>query len=183
MRARRFADLLALYIQASLFLWRALAAVADTFRAPAGRRLRHGARHPGRVARGGLINTVRSAAEAAPFTVTLTDGPAEGQVVAHVAGELDAAAGPLLQQSLLDALRRAGRLLTIELSGVTFFGSAGVTALVWVSQHPEAAGKHVRVVATSRIVTGPLELTGLLERLDVEGMPEGSARPGSTPPG
>jgi anti-sigma B factor antagonist len=103
--------------------------------------------------------------------VTLADGPAEGQVVAHVAGELDAGGNPLLQQTLLDALRRADRLLTIDLAGVSFFGSAGVTALVWVSQHPEAAGKHVRVVATSRIVTGPLELTGLLERLDVQGMP------------
>ena len=47
----------------------------------------------------------------------------------------------------------------LDLSGVTFFGSAGVTALVWLSQHPETAGKHVRVVATSRVVTGPLELT------------------------
>ena len=115
--------------------------------------------------------------------VTVEDGPELGQVVARVRGELDAAGNPLLQQTLLRALRRADRLLTLDLSGVTFFGSAGVTALVWVSQHPEAAGKHVRVVATSRIVTGPLELTGLLERLDVEGMPEGSARPGSTPPG
>ena len=98
-----------------------------------------------------------------------------------MAGELDAAAGPLLQQALLDALRRAGRLLTIELSGVTFFGSAGVTALVWVSQHPEVAGKHVRVVATSRIVTGPLELTGLLDRLDVQGMPDAPDGPAPVP--
>lgn len=35
----------------------------------------------------------------------------------------------------------------------------------------DAAGKHVRVVATSPIVTGPLEPTGLLDRLDVTGMP------------
>ncbi|OMQ15686.1 hypothetical protein A7K94_0207775 [Modestobacter sp. VKM Ac-2676] len=121
------------------------------------------------------MKTVRSAAEA-PFEVTLADGPQPGQVVARVRGELDAASNPLLQQTLLRALRRAERLLTIDLSEVTFFGSAGVTALVWVSQHREAAGKHVTVVATSRVVTGPLELTGLLDRLDVEGMP------GSGPP-
>jgi len=60
---------------------------------------------------------------------------------------------------------------------VTFFGSAGVTALVWVNEHPEAAGKGVRVVATSRIVTGPLEMTGLLLRLDVSGMPPESVPP------
>jgi anti-sigma B factor antagonist len=114
--------------------------------------------------------------------VTVVDGPEEGQLIAQVRGELDSAGNPLLQQTLLGALRRAGRLLTIDLSGVTFFGSAGVTALVWLSQHPEAAGKHVRVVATSRIVTGPLELTGLLEHLDVQGMPDGPRlTPGTTP--
>jgi anti-sigma B factor antagonist len=119
------------------------------------------------------ISTVRSTTrdDDVPFEVSLADGPEPGCVVAFVTGELDAASNPLLQQTLLRALRRADRVLTLDLSGVTFFGSAGVTALVWVSQHPEAAGKHVRVVATSRIVTGPLELTGLLDRLDVTGMP------------
>jgi len=122
------------------------------------------------VRRGGPINTVRAVDSDAPFGITLTAGPQPGEVVAAVTGELDAAGNPLLQRTLLQALRRAGRLLTVDLSGVTFFGSAGVTALVWLSQHPEARDKHVRVVATSRVVTGPLELTGLLERLDVQGM-------------
>ena len=121
--------------------------------------------------RGGPIKTVRSLSGDAPFEVSLTEGTQPGEVVAAVQGELDAAGNPLLQRTLLQALRRAERLLTVDLSAVTFFGSAGVTALVWVSQHPEAAGKHVRVVATSRVVTGPLELTGLLQRLDVQGMP------------
>jgi anti-sigma B factor antagonist len=113
--------------------------------------------------------------------VDVVEGPEDGQLLARVRGELDAASNPLLQQTLLGALRRTGRLLTIDLSEVTYFGSAGVTALVWLSQHPESAGKHVRVVATSRIVTGPLELTGLLERLDVQGMP--GIAPGRSAPG
>ena len=113
--------------------------------------------------------------------MTLVDGPEAGQVVARVSGELRAAANPLLQQALLRALRQTDRLLTLDLSGVTFFGSAGVTALVWLSQHPEAAGKHVTVLATSPIVTGPLELTGLLDRLDVLGMPGPVSGPGPTP--
>lgn len=132
--------------------------------------------------RGGLIDTVRSGAAAAPFEVIVADGAEAGQLVARVCGELDAAGNPLLQQTLLDALRRADRLLTLDLSKVTFFGSAGVTALVWLSQHPEADGKHVQVVATSRIVTGPLELTGLLDRLDVQGMPDGPQPPAGTTP-
>ncbi|MPR00056.1 anti-sigma factor antagonist [Modestobacter sp. I12A-02628] len=105
-----------------------------------------------------------------PFSVELRH-PDDGDVVAAVAGELDAATNPALQQALLRALREAREVLTVDLEGVTFFGSAGVTALVWLSQHPEAHGKHVRVIATSRVVTGPLELTGLLARLDVQGMP------------
>jgi anti-sigma B factor antagonist len=136
--------------------------------------------------RGGPIKTVRSAADGAPFEVSLVDGPEDGQVIARVCGELEATRNPLLQQALLRALRRADRLLTVDLSGVTFFGSAGVTALVWLSQHPESAGKHVRVVATSRVVTGPLELTGLLQRLDVQGMPGPAPLPRdrpTTPPG
>jgi anti-sigma B factor antagonist len=104
--------------------------------------------------------------------VTVAGGRAAGEVVARVSGEFDAADTPLLQQTLLQALHGASDLLTIDLSGVTFSGSAGVTALVWVSQHPEAAGKHVRVVSTSRVVTGPLEMTELLERLDVHGTPD-----------
>ena len=108
--------------------------------------------------------------------MTVAESPEPGHVVAAVKGLLDAASNPLLQ-----ALRRADRLLTLDLSGVTLFGSAGVTALVWLSQHPEAAGKHVRVVATSRIVTGPLEVTGLLERLDVAGMPGTADGPAGPP--
>jgi len=121
--------------------------------------------------RGGPINTDSAAGDEAQFDVTVAAGRAAGEVVARVCGELDAADTPLLQQTLLQELRRAADLLTIDLSGVTFFASAGVTALAWLSQHPEAATKHVRVIASSRVVTGPLEMTGLLERLDVHGMP------------
>ena len=124
---------------------------------------------------GPLIDTGRP--DDLPFEVELGTSAA-GDVVAVVTGSLESATNPALQQALLRALRRARAVLTVDLQGVTFFGSAGVTALVWVSQHREAAGKHVRVIATSRVVTGPLELTGLLHRLDVQGMP-GRGQPGS----
>ncbi|SCX58446.1 anti-sigma B factor antagonist [Klenkia marina] len=110
------------------------------------------------------------------FALSTAEG-GDGELVAHVAGTLDAAHGPQLQRELLETLRRAPHRLVVDLSEVVFFGSAGVTALVWLSQHPEAEGKHVRVIATSRIVTGPLEMTGLLLRLDVSGMPPGSVPP------
>ncbi|SDG88108.1 STAS domain-containing protein [Klenkia brasiliensis] len=122
------------------------------------------------------METVHGLADEPGFTL-VTDGPHDGELVARVTGTLDSAHGPELQASLLGALRAAPDRLVVDLSGVTFFGSAGVTALVWVSEHPESAGKGVRVVATSRIVTGPLEMTGLLLRLDVSGMPPESVPP------
>ncbi|GHE09779.1 STAS domain-containing protein [Klenkia taihuensis] len=122
------------------------------------------------------METVHGRPEEPGFTLH-RDGPHDGELVARVAGTLDAAHGPEFQAALLGALREAPDRLVVDLSGVTFFGSAGVTALVWVSQHPEATGKGVRVVATSRIVTGPLEMTGLLLRLDVSGMPPESVPP------
>ena len=122
------------------------------------------------------MTTVHGHADGDGFTlVTADDG--DGELVARVAGTLDASHGPELHEALLGALRSAPQRLVVDLSQVHYFGSAGVTALVWLSQHPEAAGKHVRVVATSRIVTGPLELTGLLQRLDVTGMPPESVPP------
>lgn len=149
----------------------------DRYAAP--RRTAGGGTGTGRGLRGGPISTLSSAAAPAPFQVSLVAGEEEGQLLARVCGELGAAGNPLLQQALLRALRRAPRRLTVDLSGVTFFGPAGVTALVWLGQHPEARGKHVEVVATSRIVTGPLELTGLLGRLDVPGMSGPRPAPGS----
>ncbi|SDP23720.1 anti-sigma B factor antagonist [Klenkia soli] len=127
------------------------------------------------------METVHGRAEGDGFTL-VTDEDDDGELVARVSGTLDASHGPQLHQALLGALRQAPTRLVVDLSGVEYFGSAGVTALVWLSQHPEAAGKHVRVVATSRIVTGPLELTGLLQRLDVTGMPAES-RPPTDPTG
>ncbi|KQS58239.1 hypothetical protein ASG36_08965 [Geodermatophilus sp. Leaf369] len=120
--------------------------------------------------------TVHDHAHDVPYTVSTHPGT-EGDLVAAVTGVLDSAYNPALQHDLLTALREADDVLTVDLSAVHFFGSAGVTALVWLSQHPEAAGKRVRVVATSRIVTGPLELTGLLQQLDVSGMPAHSVPP------
>ena len=42
---------------------------------------------------------------------------------------------------------------------------ARITALVEVSKAADAAGKELRIRATQRTVTGPLEVTGLLDRL------------------
>lgn len=122
------------------------------------------------------METVHDRAGDDAFTLRTEDG-APGELRAVVSGTLDASHGPQLNRALLGALRDAPERLVVDLSGVTYFGSAGVTALVWLSQHREAAGKHVQVVATSRVVTGPLELTGLLQRLDVAGMPPESVPP------
>ena len=90
---------------------------------------------------------------------------AAGQLVVRVTGVLDNYSNPRLPRQLLAALEDAPQRLLVDLDGVDFFGSAGITALVEVSKAADAAGKELRVRATQRTVTGPLEVTGLLDRL------------------
>ncbi|MFI7000315.1 STAS domain-containing protein [Nocardia sp. NPDC050175] len=76
--------------------------------------------------------------------------------VLTVGGEVDAASAPELQSGIEDALGHAPALLVVDLSGVRFFGSAGLSVLLFAV---EAAGG-LRVVASAQ-VRRPIEVTGL----------------------
>lgn len=83
-----------------------------------------------------------------------------------VTGELDMQTTPKLGNALGQALRERPVLLVVDLSGVDFLGSAGLTALL-DAQH--SAGEHtrLRLVANSRITLRPIQITGLDQRLSV----------------
>ncbi|TWP52360.1 STAS domain-containing protein [Lentzea tibetensis] len=55
----------------------------------------------------------------------------------------------------------SGSKLVLDLSRVTFLGSAGLAVLVEASQQTKTRGVELRVVAVERAVTRPLEATGL----------------------
>jgi anti-sigma B factor antagonist len=64
-------------------------------------------------------------------------------------------------------------LVVLDLSQVTFLGSAGLAVLVAAKDDAERRGHRLRLVCGSRIVTRALEATGLLALFDVaDGVPE-----------
>ncbi|MEU7143445.1 STAS domain-containing protein [Nocardia sp. NPDC046473] len=78
--------------------------------------------------------------------------------VLTVGGEVDAASAPELQSGIEDALGHAPALLVVDLSGVRFFGSAGLSVLLFAVEAAAKGG--LRVVASSQ-VRRPIEVTGL----------------------
>lgn len=81
-------------------------------------------------------------------------------VVLRVAGELDLATTPVLADAATEALRSWPPVLVIDLTGVTFLASIGMSAIV--AAH-EGGGDRtaVRVVSGSRDTLRPIHVTGL----------------------
>ncbi len=93
-------------------------------------------------------------------------------IVVHVHGELDTMTAPVLHEQLSGQMPSAD-LLVVDLSRVTFLGSAGLAALVAVKDEADNSGHRLRLVCGSHTVTRALEATGLLSMFDVaDGVPE-----------
>jgi anti-sigma B factor antagonist len=105
---------------------------------------------------------VSDAAAPDPFGVGLpldTDvsRPRPGTVLPEVDGEIDTATAPRLQAGLdetLDAAHAEGS------TGVTFVASSGLAVLIGGARRVIAVGGRLRLVAASRSVTRPLQVTG-----------------------
>lgn len=87
-------------------------------------------------------------------------------VVLHVTGELDLVTTPILSEACTAALQSRPPVLVIDLTGVTFLASVGMSAIV--AAH-EAGGEQtkVRVVGGSRDTLRPIRVTGLDNLLSV----------------
>ena len=83
-------------------------------------------------------------------------------------GEIDSSSAPVLRQHLESLLGQQPSEITIDLGGVTFLDSAGLCVLA--AAHRRASGNDVRlrVLASSRAVVRPLQITGLWNLLNVE---------------
>ena len=92
--------------------------------------------------------------------------------VVHVVGEIDTLTAPVLRAQLDEHLPVVP-LLVLDLSQVTFLGSAGLAVLVAAKDGADARGHTLRLVCGSRIVVRALEATGLLTLFDVaDGVPQ-----------
>lgn len=93
-------------------------------------------------------------------------------VVLHLAGELDMVTAPGFAEQVQTHVTdrdEAGRAvaLILDLSGITFLGSAGLAVLAEARNLALAREVDVRVVARSRTVLRPMEVTGLDKVLTV----------------
>ena len=79
----------------------------------------------------------------------------------RVTGEVDMASEMLLRRHLTEAMAAEPATVVLDLTGVTFFASAGLHVLVDVQHDAAAKGMDLRVVADSRIVLRPLQITGV----------------------
>jgi anti-anti-sigma factor len=100
------------------------------------------------------------------FGVTVDVEQRDAAVVLHIAGELDLLTTPKFTEACSQELRKRPAVLVIDLTGVTFLASVGMSAIV--AAHEEA-GEHtkVRVVGGTRDTLRPIRVTGLDNLLSV----------------
>ena len=86
--------------------------------------------------------------------------------VLRVAGELDLLTTPTFAEACTQELKKRPPVLVIDLTGVTFLASVGMSAIV--AAHEEG-GEHtkVRVVGGTRDTLRPIHVTGLDNLLSV----------------
>jgi anti-sigma B factor antagonist len=94
---------------------------------------------------------------------TQTHGEA---VVLVVTGEVDMGTAPELEESIKGALGRGPKVLVVDLSGVTFLASAGMSVLIGGNQQA-GDGTSFRLVATGNATLRPMELTGIAEEFAI----------------
>ncbi|MEJ3654516.1 STAS domain-containing protein [Actinomycetes bacterium KLBMP 9759] len=95
-----------------------------------------------------------------------------GVRVLHVVGELDTLTSPVLQQRLNEQFAEVSHLV-LDLTDVSFLGSAGLAVLVGGKDEAESRGGTLWLVPGSRIARRALEATGLLQLFAVaDGVPQ-----------
>ncbi|HYX98637.1 MAG TPA: STAS domain-containing protein [Mycobacterium sp.] len=92
-------------------------------------------------------------------------------VLVHAVGEIDSSTAEQLRTRLQSALQQAesqgSRLLILDLQGVTYFGSAGLNAVLDCHKQGVRTGTSVRLVADNGLVVRPIEVTNLDSLLDL----------------
>lgn len=87
-------------------------------------------------------------------------------VVAHVAGEVDLLSAPELRRWVHESVGPEQGLV-LELDGIGFLGSAGLSVLAELSEQASRGKLTWAIVATKRVVLRPLEATGLMAQMPV----------------
>jgi anti-sigma B factor antagonist len=83
--------------------------------------------------------------------------------VVTVGGEVDALTAPELA-SVVTAQLAAAALVVVDLDGVQFLGSAGLSVLVQANELATREDRHLRLVCHSRMINRVLAATGLRDQ-------------------
>ena len=107
--------------------------------------------------------------EPSPSELVTFDVTAAGSSV-HVraAGEIDSSSAPALRTELTAVLDLAPAEIVLDLCGVTFLDSAGLSVLAAAHRRATADDVRLRVLVSGRAVVRPLQITGLWQLLDAE---------------
>ena len=98
-------------------------------------------------------------------------------VTVTAAGEVDSTSAPVLRERLDALLDGGAQEITIDLAAVTFLDSAGLCVLAAAYRRASGQDVRLRVLAASRAVIRPLQITGLWNLLQVEKV--GAGAPGA----
>jgi anti-sigma B factor antagonist len=98
-------------------------------------------------------------------TIDVTTTGSSARVTA--AGEIDSTTAPLLRQQLDGLLDGEVEDFVVDLVQVTFLDSAGLCVLAAAHRRAEGQGVGMHVLAASRAVIRPLQITGLWSLLGV----------------
>ena len=108
--------------------------------------------------------------------VTVTVSTSDTVVRVTVAGEVDSTSAPVLREQIEAVIDGGAPEFVVDLVQVTFLDSAGLCVLAAAHRRAGERGIRMRVLASSRAVIRPLQITGLWSLL---GASEVSAQSGA----
>ena len=97
---------------------------------------------------------------------------ADATTVISVSGELDLASSPALEDELERVAQSDAQLVVVDLRGLEFMDSTGLSVLVRAHQRAEENGRRLGLVNGSQQVQRLLTLTGVADRLTLTDLPE-----------
>jgi anti-sigma B factor antagonist len=107
--------------------------------------------------------------------VSVTVAGAGAVVRVTAVGEVDSTSAPVLREHLEALLDGDVREFTVDLGQVTFLDSAGLCVLAAAHRRAVRQDVTMRVLASSRAVIRPLQITGLWELLHAERIDEAAS--------
>jgi anti-anti-sigma factor len=90
-----------------------------------------------------------------------------GVVVVAVEGEIDVDTANVVLDALRLGFSSDGPAVVADLTGVSFFGSTGISTLITAHELAVEHGKEFHVVAPHRAVKRPLQVTGVADVLSL----------------